>query len=37
MSVIFRAVHGKLKARPKVARPSNIQKDPQKGEKLKKN
>jgi putative transposase len=37
MSVVFRAVHGKLKARPKVARPANIQKDPQMGEKLKKN
>lgn len=36
-SVIFRVLHNKLKARPKVARPANIQKDPQMGEKLKKN
>ncbi|MBC7881683.1 MAG: helix-turn-helix domain-containing protein [Anaerolineae bacterium] len=36
-AVIYRVVHNKLKARPKVARPSNTAKDPEQGEKLKKN
>jgi len=37
IDAVYRVVHNKLKARPKVARPSNIRKDPEQGEKLKKN
>jgi len=37
IDAVYRVVHNKLKARPKVARPSNTGKDPKQGEKLKKN